>query len=444
MYTSVIGKRFLEMYNKEKKKEYSAQEFFEKEIFEKFYNHKKYFKWVVNSPFVQKLGMDESAKIKSTNDEPKIKLQRLITKIENEAPDSSFAIGYPAADLTFDTSGQVSNINLPIKPEEIFYSWIGAGFGIEVDGKQVLYIDKEELLWTIYNGWKEYRKYLNDPTFSLKGNEIDLWNTLWFDFNYSENNISPKLMITKYLEKASNSKVNSDYSIKSISWVSLIFLLSKIYPKEKLTIFSSRYIFDKQKYVTIGFVQINIPEILKFNEYFNLLFSKPEFLANKQLRNLYQTELSFQRACELGTIGLRAIQPKDLNKYIPSVYEKSLPKLKTDENSLINYSIYITWIIAMLNNKDLLELAEKLAKKLKEFIAQEKKVRLNRSHAVEKFLSSRNRKDIIDNISEIIKEDQSISEMSNELVNHIMLDIAPDNLTLFVTLIRFKYLANNV
>ena len=57
-------------------------------------------------------------------------------------------------------------------------------------------------------------------------------------------------------------------------------------------------------------------------------------------------------------IGIRAIEPKDLRKYMPSIYEKSFPKLKSDENSIINYSIYITWIIAMLNNKELLELAE--------------------------------------------------------------------------------------
>jgi hypothetical protein len=40
-------------------------------------------------------------------------------------------------------------------------------------------------------------------------------------------------------------------------------------------------------------------------------------------------------------------------------------------------------------------------------------------------------------------EDPSMSEVGNEIVNHVMLDIAPDNLTLFVTLIRFKYFANN-
>ena len=54
---------------------------------------------------------------------------------------------------------------------------------------------------------------------------------------------------------------------------------------------------------------------------------------------------------------------------------------------------------------------------------------MNRTNAVEKFLSSKNRKDFIDGLTEISKEDKSMSDINNELVNHIMLDIAPDNLT---------------
>ena len=80
MYTSFIGRRFLDIYSKEKGKETSPQKFFEKEIFEKFFNHEKYFKWVVNSPFVQKLSAEDKKAAKTFSHEQKIKLKIFYAK----------------------------------------------------------------------------------------------------------------------------------------------------------------------------------------------------------------------------------------------------------------------------------------------------------------------------------------------------------------------------
>jgi hypothetical protein len=48
-----IGRTFLNAYNKQYDKEYTAKEFFEKVHFELFYNNPKYMQWITNSPFVQ-------------------------------------------------------------------------------------------------------------------------------------------------------------------------------------------------------------------------------------------------------------------------------------------------------------------------------------------------------------------------------------------------------
>ena len=44
MYTSVIGKKYLEVYNRDRKKKLSAKDYFIKELFPLFYDNSKYYK----------------------------------------------------------------------------------------------------------------------------------------------------------------------------------------------------------------------------------------------------------------------------------------------------------------------------------------------------------------------------------------------------------------
>lgn len=441
MYTSVIGKKFLEIYNKGKKKKATAKELFQTEVFKYFYNDEKYFKWVVNSPFVQQLSKEERKTVKTIHEEQQLKLAKLYDKIKNDPPDSSFAIGFPSATETFDTSGQVTTMNLPLDEENIFLSWIGAGFGLEIEGKQVLYIDRNEIIETLFEGWPEYRKHLNSKVLDMKPNEIDLWNSAWLDFNFNKNRIAKKFLLDEYIEKSSGEKNKDSYSIKQPSWIKMMFLLASIYPKENLTVFSSRYIYDKQKFMTLGFVNLNLTEVNKFSEFYSKIFAKVDGLSISNVINMYTTEYSFSRACEQGAIGLKAIEPKDLKKYMPG--SKEFPKLKDDEKSKINYSIYITWVMAMLNNKELLDLAEKAANAFREFEKGGKKGLVKRDNQIKELLESRNRKDLIQQLAAIVEEDKQMSETCNDLVNSIMTDISADSIPLFVTLLRFKYALPN-
>ena len=438
MYTSVIGQKFLEIYNKERKKKLTAKELFEKEVFRYFYNEAKLFKWVVNSPFVQQLSKKDKKLAQTIHEEQKLKLVKLNDKIKNDPPDSSFAIGFPSATETFDTSGQVTNMKLPLDEESIYLSWIGAGFGLEIEGKQVLYIDRNEIIETLFEGWSEYRKHLNSKVLDIKPNEIDLWNSAWLDYKFNKNRIIKKFLLDDYIEKSSGEKNKGLYSIKQQSWIKMIFLLASIYPKESLTVFSSRYIYDKQKFMTLGFVNLNLTDVNKFSEFYKKIFSKIDGLSVSNIIDLYATEYSFSRACEQGVIGLKAIEPRDLNKYMPGI--KEFPKLKDDEKSKINYSIYITWVIAMLNNKELLELAEKAAHAFREYERGGKRGLVKRDNEIKEVLSSRNRKELIDRLTGLVEVDPSLmSEVCNSLVHSLMTDISADNVPLFVTLMRFKY-----
>jgi hypothetical protein len=434
MYTSYIGKKFIELYQRRKNIITSAKQYFESELFPLFYDNTKYLQSPANTPLFQLIAQRKT----HLAEEREKKKREIAAKIDSfstsqlKQADMSFAIGYPSADLHGTTSGQLTSINFPFEIDEIYASWIGAAFGIGIKGGYNILSDNEIILDALCQGWKIYRSYVNEN--SGIDNKIESWNSVWLPHRFGEDwdadhptaNFQP-VIVNK-----------GGASIDRSSWVKVVFALARKIPKELIA-----YVYSLgQMNKTLGFVQIKLPDVKKLSDLYKALFEPVTGLPNKRLISLYETEYGFNAACErFGTIGLRAMEPRDLRKFIPSSYEKSFPKLKTDENSIINYSIYITWIIAMLNNKELLELAEKSAFKLKDFIAQEKKARRNRSNAVEKFLSSKSRKEFIDGLTEIVNEDNSMSDISNELVNQIMLNIAPDNLTLFVTLLRFKYLS---
>src|SRR5690606_32161022 len=113
------------------------------------------------------------------------KLHNLFSKVGTEAPDASFAIGYPASESKefASTSGLVSNVFIETEQEDVYYSWIGSGLGIGVAGGYNLLINDAAIALTTYDGWTIYRKYLNDPVLgNLRGNQINSWNGQWLTF----------------------------------------------------------------------------------------------------------------------------------------------------------------------------------------------------------------------------------------------------------------------
>lgn len=440
MYTSFIGNYFLEKYNNDIKKDLTAKEYFENVLFPLFYDDSKYLQSPIGTPMFQLIATHK----KENSQERKDALAKVIEKIQRYSdskekfPEMSFAVGFSSADLLGTTSGQVSSLELPLKEDDMYASWIGAAFGIGMAGGLNILIDDYEILKILQEGWKIYREYVNENT-GIE-NKVETWNGIWLSHRISKNFIKNSPNANFHPISAGKEGVSK---MERPSWTNIIFTLAKIFPNRSL----NAYVYSfGQMNKTIGFVRIALPEVSKLSEIYNALFGKNNILSNKELAKIYQSEYGFSVICErFSLIGLRSLIPKDLKKYMPSRFEEKLPVIKNDEESLINYFLYITWIIAMLNNKELLELAEKSAYKLKEFISlDKKKVNMKRTNAVQNLLNSKNRKDLIESLTEITQEDNSMSDIGNELVNRIMLDIAPDNITLFVTLLRFKYLSNNL
>lgn len=436
MYMSHIGKQWVCNYNNKNNSNLSVRKYFEKEFFPLFYDHKNYLQSPANTPLFQLIAQRNT----DNADAREEKKQLIIEKIENYVnskntnPEMSFAIGFPSADHLGTTSGQVTSLKLPLEEDDIYASWIGAGFGIGLRGGFNILIDNEKVLNAIEEGWKLYRIFVNEN--ENIANKIETWNSKWLRHRFSDNYNSDNPR--EFFQPLQISK-DGKKLIERDSWIEIIFSLSQALPEEIL----NGYVYNLgQMNKTIGFIQLRLPDIKKIAELYSMLFEKQTGISNKKLAAVYQTQHTFSTACErYSIIGLKSIEPKDLKKYMPGFSDKKLPKLKEDESSIINYTIYQTWIIAMLDNKQLLHLADQTASHLRQFVKAEKQTKTRPDRLVENLLNSRNRKNFIDNVIQIIKEDNDFYDIGNDLVNKIMLDIAPDNISLFVTLLRFKYLA---
>jgi hypothetical protein len=418
----------------------SAKQYFDEIHFPLFYDDARYLQSPGNGP-IHQLTADK----KTNNPAERKKAKEIIEgkiekylKSDDLFPDMSFAIGYPSANDIRPTSSQITNLKLPIDQDDLYASWIGASFGIGIKGSSKednfnILFEEDIILEALWEGFSLYRTYV-DENEAIK-NKIETWNSVWLVHRLGNHYIkdTPKAM---FFPIDTNKK--GEPSMERSAWTKVIFTLSKIIPNKTIT----GYIYSfGQMNKTVGFVQFVLPEVNSLNELYKALFKDFPEIRQKTLESIYESEFSFQHACQLGAIGLRAMEPKDLRKYMPGGKDPALPKLKTDEKSIINYYIYQLWIIAMLNNKELLELAEKTALSLFDFMSKEKQTKTNRIRAVEELLGSKNRKDFIDKVNAILSIDKSNFNIAGELVDRIMLDIAPDNIPLFVTLLRFKYLS---
>lgn len=171
MIAANIGRIFLNAYNEKFNSNFTAKDFFIEKYFTLFFDHEKYMQWVTNSPFVQ--GIKKG--VYPTLAERKLKLETLIDKISNNTADASIAIGFPSLDLTASTSGQITSMDLPLKAEDVYLSWIGSGLGIGVQSGLSLLFSQKQILLDLYEGWQLYRDFLN-KTPQLRGNQINTWN----------------------------------------------------------------------------------------------------------------------------------------------------------------------------------------------------------------------------------------------------------------------------
>lgn len=424
MIAATIGKGFLKAFNEKQGTAYDAKTFFTERYFPLFFDHEKYMQWITNSPFVQ--GIKKGSPPSAT--ERKQKMQSLIEKVSNSQADASIAIGYPSLDMTATTSGQLTNLNLPLSKEDVYYSWIGSGLGIGVQGGLSILFDKSELLLDLFEGWEIYRSYLKQ-TPNLRGNQINTWNGQWLAHRYNA-------MAYVTDDKTANFKglepmKDGGIEVTTQSWTQVMIGVAKKYPDAQIT----GYIYNLgQTNTTIGFIPFKLPQIRKPLDLYEKYFGTRK---KEEAEHLFGTAFGFTKACQMGSIGINALEPKGLREFIQN---GKIPSYnKEDEDKKINFNTYQIWLLAMLNNEQLWQNAEQIAATLNKYALSGEKRKTDKSNNVKAVLSATNKKQFIDNLTTVVEE--SLNKEDYLEIAKLINAMPGDNVPYFLTLIRFRFAA---
>ncbi len=437
MITTVIGKIFLKAYNEKYGKDYSAKEFFEEVYFELFFSHNKYLMSGGNSPLENpKISWEKMIKgiiPFETEQRRKERFQNFMDKAESSGPflDMGIAPGYPAAEITAATSGLVSDISIENTEEDIYYSWIGSGLGIGVAGGYSLLINDAQITLETFEGWKFYRKYLNDPTLEkLRGNQINSWNGQWLTYKLGKDYKPNFDFSTLEMEKVFKVETTAA-EVNTVNWSNLFFSLSNFYPDKTL----NTYIYSfGQTNKTIGFIPIYLKAGKRLKDVFKRLFHSEQEFNNKDFQALFGMHI--KRACELGSIGLQALRPENLKKYMTE--DKNL-SFKKEEDNLI-YQSYKTWLIAMItkNKEEITDYTSELAQLLHRYRGGSTKTD-RRNLISNDLLGSKSKKGFIDSLTEMVSGvEPSYLEALKKLRDEVHL-MTNEEFGYFSTLLKFDY-----
>ncbi|MFV0506157.1 MAG: hypothetical protein ACK5L5_05530 [Bacteroidales bacterium] len=466
MIASIIGKTFLKAYNSKYSKDYSAKEFFEKEYFQLFFNHPKYMQWVINSPFVQ-MKSEQKPHLLKSEDRLK-KLENLHSKIDSGEIDASIAIGYPASEVKkfATTSGLVTDIGSKHTPEEVYFSWIGGGLGIGISGGYSILFDNEDILLTLYEGWKQYRSLLNDEGLSgMRGNKINTWNGQWLNFRLGRA-YSNDFDYTTLEREGVLSISTNNIEVNTISWSSLFFNVSSLLNGQTIP----GYVYSLEKTnKTLGFCPFQFSSARTIRKFYSQLFGENAALEDsKDYERLYGIDI--KRAFEMGAIGMQALEPDGLRKYYgdSSNIRLSKPNIKPkkdegeedfevrkrtayekDRNNIINYRTYKTWLLAMItkNKEENLNYSREVAKALHEYRARGSKT--DRVNLIQSsLLGAKSKKAFIDALVKVVEDtttdivkdkcgEESL-EVYKELRDRVHM-MNSEDFGYFVVLLKFDY-----
>lgn len=391
---------------------------------------------MTNSPFVQMKKGQKPHLLSS--DERLEKLENLYSKVEEEVPDASFAIGFPASESKdfASTSGLVSDIVIETDDEDVYLSWIGGGLGIGVAGGFNLLINDPEITLATFEGWQYYRKYLNDPTLEkLRGNQINSWNGQWLTYKFGKNYSTDFNFFD--LEQERIFKVDTALAeVNTVNWSNLFFSLSNQFPERTM----NAYVYSfGQTNKTIGFIPIYLKEGRRLKDIFKQLFHTEKPFETKEFQSLFGMHI--KRACELGNIGLHALRPDSLKKYMEE--SRNIPFSKDEEKrkeQILIYQSYKTWLIAMIskNKEQITDYTLELAKLILRYRKNAKGT--TGKNLIEKDLfGAKSKRGFIEALTEMISvlegaDLDALKKLKDEV--HLMTN---EEFSYFSTLLKFDY-----
>lgn len=434
MITAVIGRQFLAAYNAAHGLRLSVAEYFEERFIPLFFDHPKYIMHGGNSrlsnpPFKKGQYPDAADRNK--------RIGELLTFIRAD-PAGSSPVGFPSTDVLATTSGQVSGAMMPVSAEEVMLSWIGGALGVGVQGGLSLLIPVAEVLLALEKGWHVYRRHLTERT-EQRPNQVNTWNGQWLA-HYAP---KPGAAEETPLNASAYATDKGVLSVETAPWTEVLLALMELLPTVART--QTVYVYNLgQTNTTIGFVPVDVAGVGKPFELYQKLFGEGEYVENQAfIRALFGSGFGFRKACQAGAIGTYALLPKGLRGLMPAPRPGEKTKLpdfnKTDKTLLVTYHVYISWLLAMLNDDTLWSRAEEAADLLVLHKSADKKINTSSSNEVAEVLQASNKKALIAALTPIIKKvPLEKADSVKSLAQRI--DAMPhENLSYFVTLVRFCY-----
>lgn len=428
MIASTIGKIFIEAYNEKYGTDYDARRFFVEKFYPMFFDHSKYMMTAGNSPLENpKLSWEDMILGKKPFETPEQRRERFdkfIAKVDSCEADASIARGYYSLDVTATTSGQMTDLRLPVSKEDMYASWIGDALGVGVQGGIIMFNDKRILL-DVFDGWDLYRKAL-DNTNMLEGNKINTWNGQWLSHYYDSRVYSQEYPMAGFNPFVA--EANGLMSVGIISWTKVLIGLSRKY--KSIQVLGYVYSIGKTN-MTIGFIPFNLDQIRKPVMLYRKYFGMDN---GRNAESLWGTEYGFKASCSKGAIGIREMEPKGLRPYV----EKGIVPKKPREEQTINCNVYKIWILAMLNNESLWDLSLQLAELLNANSHDpEKSISTKRKNLVESVLEACNKKQFVSAVTDLtpyVEDKDALRSIVKEI--H---DMPNDNVPYFLTLMKFQY-----
>ena len=445
MYTAEIGKIIFERWRERvKQPDTTVREYFDGPFFNLFFDDERYLMLANNSKFDQ--AYKQKKKKPLTAEVRQAALADFHNAIDEvEGREGHLFMGGYTKNAEDATSSMISRIQGNVDSDEIYYSWLGMAAGIGVKGGVSLLINDPEILDQIVEGWEHYRSFMQ-KTSSLKPHQIDTWNGWWLVHRNRLRGYQPDDPLANFPPSGSVTVKNEVAAFNTVDWIKVFFALSDKLGAQRLPAYV--YSFG-QTNTSIGFIPIILQDVRKLKELYQQLFGAKDFSREKDtLNELYQTQLGFLTACQMGAIGLRAMEPKDLRKYMStgSTVGKSIKT--TDADTAVSFKTYQTWIIAMLNNTELLLGAEKLATELVG-TSPSKRGKKVLDQLVNAVLEASGKRKFIEALTDLLENQEFRAQRegkSNTIFDEMVTEIVAmpsANVPLFLTLLRFKYAFNN-
>ena len=121
---------------------------------------------------------------------------------------------------------------IPVDEDEVYLSWIGSSLGIGVAGGFTTLFDDPLITLQTYEGWKIYRKYLNDSALEkLLGNKINSWNGQWLTYSMNPDKFRVEFDFSELQNEGFFGVDPKGVKVNAVNWSHLFFSFFSSFPK---------------------------------------------------------------------------------------------------------------------------------------------------------------------------------------------------------------------